>query len=730
MGIQRRAAAWWLGAVPVALVIGLVSGEDALAASATCAAGNVRWSSSSNRIYVSGENTVCTLSDLDELKPGARIDPVAGVSGGWWLGSNVVLENGATLRLYGTAAGGDVDELRLKSNNTGAADDIVYVRAQWGTIDIKGTRVSSWDGTAGGPDIEYGKYKRSYLQARSYLDGGGVPRQSRMDIVDSDVGYLGYYGAEAYGLSWKVIGNTADIFDKVDVRGDVRGSRIHHNYFGVYTYGAYGMNLQDNEVDNNVMYGLDPHDNSDKLVIERNNAHHNGSHGIIASRYCDQLIIRDNESHHNGGNGIMLHRDSNDSVVENNVLYGNGDAALALFESHRNVLSNNRADGNRRGVRISMGSADNLIKDNTFSDNTDYGIYFYKGSDQPAQGDGRPKNNTLANNVIDGSGTSGLKLNEGDNNLIRNNAFINGGKDLVLMDARGNVLEGNTVTGNTNYGLQLRRGSSNNKVVGNTIVNSRDGVRLSESSNSNELEGNVIRGNSQYAVYIENSSNNVFRGNVTEGNGKNYYYARAASNNEIEDTPEASVKVGDFVSSMTVVDSANHVFETKRRVPTVMALAQSLMKLTRYITTGVIDVTQVDFVAVPTDSEVVVLLREGYVLGETLQWAATAEGATGVEYRIGGWEPNEQYAVMKNGEYLLTAAADGSGRIIFSDSVAGGAEVNYRIERASATFSPALFGAWPEPIVLDLPTPEPSPEISASPSPDASPSPISTTPQE
>lgn len=28
--------------------------------------------------------------------------------------------------------------------------------------------------------------------------------EARMDIEDSDMGYLGYQGSEAYGLSWKV----------------------------------------------------------------------------------------------------------------------------------------------------------------------------------------------------------------------------------------------------------------------------------------------------------------------------------------------------------------------------------------------------------------------------------------------------------------------------------------------------------------------------------------------
>ena len=28
--------------------------------------------------------------------------------------------------------------------------------------------------------------------------------EARMDIIDSEIGYLGYYASESYGLTWKV----------------------------------------------------------------------------------------------------------------------------------------------------------------------------------------------------------------------------------------------------------------------------------------------------------------------------------------------------------------------------------------------------------------------------------------------------------------------------------------------------------------------------------------------
>src|SRR5262249_1479454 len=102
----------------------------------------------------------------------------------------------------------------------------------------------------------------------------------------------GYDNSEAYGLVWKVSTNSPS--KRVNVYGNIVNSRIHDNFFGVYTFGANGMQWLTNEVSDNVQYGLDPHDDSDNLLIQGNKVHHNGNHGIIASMRCDPLTIRGN----------------------------------------------------------------------------------------------------------------------------------------------------------------------------------------------------------------------------------------------------------------------------------------------------------------------------------------------------------------------------------------------------------------------------------------------------
>jgi len=392
-----------------------------LAHAATCAKENIRWAASSNRIYVSG-SVVCTLSEIDSLvSQNASLtleDPTNKV---WFLGSNLILEQGATLDLRGGQAGGDVNWLKLKSNSSG----YVEVKAYWGSINIESTRISSWTGSSVDTNYSDG---RAFIRAISYLESDGITlRESRMDIKNSDIGYLGYYAAESYGLAWKVRGVTPGIYDKVEVYGDIIGNRIHHNYFGVYTFGAYGGQWLNNEVDNNIQYGFDPHDDSDFLSIEGNFVHHNGNHGIICSQRCDHLVIRNNSSSNNVGNGIMLHRNANDSLVELNTVNDNGDSGLAIFDSHRNLVRDNISLRNGKyGIRLSVGASYNRVEENDFGWSRLNGIILYKGSDQPTSGDGRPKNNLFVNNEVHHSRDYAIVLKDADyNSFADNNLYAN-----------------------------------------------------------------------------------------------------------------------------------------------------------------------------------------------------------------------------------------------------------------------------------------------------------------
>ena len=411
-----------------------------------------RYSATSNIIYITGPVST-TLSQVKHLLPQAPLELIDAAAGTWQLNADLRLEQGATLLLHGSSYGGDVSELRLRSENTTEADAFVEVRADWGHLDIRGALVTSWDSAAGGPDTEYSTFGRAFMRARSFLDADGqTPRESRMDIIDSEIQHLGFNASESYGLSWKVNGQPGanfELYDLVEVRGDIRDSFIHDNYFGVFTYGASDMQWIGNEVAYNVVYGFDPHDDSDFLTIENNHIHHNGSHGLIASKRCDNLVIRNNLSEFNDGNGIMLHRSSDYSLVELNTSRSNLDSGIALYDSRNNVVRHNVLKQNLTGIRFSMGSADNLVEHNEIADNTGRGIAFFRGNDEPSPGDdARPKRNLIRGNTVRDNGAEGLRVRDADFNTFEDNIFLRNATELRFEFALGNVFRDNSVPNN------------------------------------------------------------------------------------------------------------------------------------------------------------------------------------------------------------------------------------------------------------------------------------------
>lgn len=411
-----------------------------------------RWSAGSYRIYVTGPGTV-TLSDVKVGMPNAPLTQIA--PGVWHLRANLVMEKGAKLLLHGTKLGGDVNQLRLQSNNTGETNAFIYLSADWGTLDIRSTSITSWDDDVDGPDTESGPFRRAFIRVRSSLDADGVtPHESRMDIIDSDIGYLGSHDAEAYGLVWKVIespnasyGALTNLYNLVNVYGDIIHSRLHHNYFGMYSFGAYGMRMLDNESDHNVGYGFDPHDDSDYLVIEGNNVHHNGWHGIIASQRCNNVIIRNNVCWDNGRNGIMLHRYCDDSLIENNRCFHNGDSGVALFDNRRTIVRGNTCLRNfNAGIRLSVGAQDNVIVDNEFANGANFGLYLYNGGDLPFPGDdGHPKRNQFIRNRVHDNAGNPVFLTTSDDNAFLGNIFEANAGPLRFITAQRNRMESNAI---------------------------------------------------------------------------------------------------------------------------------------------------------------------------------------------------------------------------------------------------------------------------------------------
>lgn len=349
----------------------------------------------SNTINVKGGGSVVNLSKIYKALNNEQILGRL-ENNEWILRKDLFIGKEVTFVLDGD----EVSWLKLLSEH----NNITIIRSYNGRILIKNTKVTSWNESNQNYDLDAGD-GRSLILAK--YDG-------RMDIINSEMAYLGYgyygvyeqgqpYGG-SYGISWKIPNNS---FKEYLITGNVINNKIHHNYFGLYTYGVTGMIFYGNEVYDNVEYGFDPHDDSNNLIIENNKSYNNGNHGIIISKRCFNNIIRNNVSYNNKLHGIMLDRQSNNNLVENNITYGNVDGVV-MYDSHNNLIRNNEIKDNQNGVRANIGSAGNYIEQNKITNNEN-GVFLYDNAD----------NNFVVGNLIKDN-IKGVYVKNAVGNLIKN----------------------------------------------------------------------------------------------------------------------------------------------------------------------------------------------------------------------------------------------------------------------------------------------------------------------
>lgn len=241
-------------------------------------------------------------------------------------------------------AGSDVESLRLNTE-TGA-----YI-VNGGKLFVYDTELVGWSETLNAPaPLDYatrGRF-RPFLMAWS---------GSETYIGGSTLRALGYSGPKGYGLSL-----SSGPVDLVKSRAYVLAeptARIVENsfdqlFYGFYSYEASDVALVGNEYRDNVIYGIDPHDRTRRLLVAYNTTHGtHKKHGIIGSRGVNDSWIVGNITFNNRGSGIMLDRFSSNNLIYANHAFDNDQDGLTFLESPCNIAAANMVFGNdRRGVKI------------------------------------------------------------------------------------------------------------------------------------------------------------------------------------------------------------------------------------------------------------------------------------------------------------------------------------------------------------------------------------------
>ncbi len=332
------------------------------------AAGACSWSDDTGDLRI--ESGLCTFSEIGQSETIEVDDRIALAT------ETIRVARGATLVIDDT----EIDQLRLLST----PETSTHLIAEAGTLRIRNVVIESYDPETDGPDMNM-EDGRSFVRVDGFVDDTGQAANGRLEINGSRLSYLGYDSRfvetsefSSYGISLKV--RSEDALRRATVTGHIRNSSLSYNYRGFYSYGAEDFEISDSEVHHNDDYGIDGHDDTDRLIVTGNRVFSNGGTGLICSRRCGANVFRDNEVHDNGANGIVLHDISTGGRILNNRVFDNVQDGIVVHDSQDTLVAGNEIRGNRYGVRVFSGSVLTAVTDNLFGENTVADIFIKHGN--------------------------------------------------------------------------------------------------------------------------------------------------------------------------------------------------------------------------------------------------------------------------------------------------------------------------------------------------------------
>lgn len=269
----------------------------------------------------------------------------------------IVVNQGATLEIDGT-----VKELRL-------SQDRGSFLVNDGKLFVRNSKLTAWSEARGEP-----AWYKTPNEFRPFLISWGG---AEAYLVNSTFHSFGYNASKAYGIS---ISQYSPGMDKTMKRprpkGWVIGSTFIDAWYGFYCYEADDLVVRGNTYKDNIVYGIDPHDRSHRLIIAENTVHGTRKkHGIIVSREVNDSWIFHNKSYDNHLSGIVLDRNSERNLVAYNEVYRNKSDGITLYESGDNLIYGNQVLANlRHGIRI-RNSVNIRLYENLAAGNQLIGVY-------------------------------------------------------------------------------------------------------------------------------------------------------------------------------------------------------------------------------------------------------------------------------------------------------------------------------------------------------------------
>ena len=274
-----------------------------------------------------------------------------------------------------------------------------------------------------------------------------------MDGSASDVTGLvrSPWGAETsnWGIAdFTIDGNMANTSGKVDgfFTGPVPGQTIADQ-------DVYVTRIEIHDVSR---YGFDPHERTERLLLQDSVAHDNGVDGFV----LDMVIgseVTGNQSYANGRHGFNVVTTSQDVLLQDNIAHDNGSGGIAVQRGSENIeapsniaIVGGQSYGNgREGILIQM-SHDVTVSGVDIHDNGSSGLRLYGASHVTVEG----------NVIADNSQAQADGYSEVNVSAFNDTVFGH------TYGADHNLVDGNTISSNgailSRYGIEERAGSTGN----------------------------------------------------------------------------------------------------------------------------------------------------------------------------------------------------------------------------------------------------------------------------
>ncbi|MFC5068080.1 right-handed parallel beta-helix repeat-containing protein [Flaviflagellibacter deserti] len=385
--------------------------------------------------YINVAQGIVTISDIARAFP----DDVRISGDNITIRIPINIARGATLLMLG----GDAKEFRLSE------EDGAFIM-NGGRLFVVDSAIVGWNMAANAPSWRSDKYG-----SKTFRPFIGSWTASDTIIAGSRLTALGYQMTKAFGLTITTGPHYGHIDTALEPTGQIVDNTIENLEYGFYSYEGRDIAIVGNEFRDNLIYAVDPHDRSHRLMIAYNTTYGSlGKHGIIVSREVDRSWIIGNVSFANAGSGIMLERESVGNVVYGNASFDNEQDGITVFESSCNLILRNDMFRNKRsGLKI-RNSADIGVYHNAIRQNAQRGIEAYI-ADLSANADSQDRDFSLdpyspvttfsAGWNIIGKNTVGISMAGVSGAALIENSFRFAGRRLLGGDAEratGTVLAG------------------------------------------------------------------------------------------------------------------------------------------------------------------------------------------------------------------------------------------------------------------------------------------------